>query len=669
MALYDVVSRFTCLNPALGQSAMHVNRQQFVLCSLFLGGLTAMAAPRSMAAPRAPLPDRPGQETFARKTTDPPVASHGALGQDLFLSIDHRDLAGVKSLLKQGADPNARNGLEFTPLDVAGGSHQTEVMEALLEAGAKPEAPSPYGTPLTFAAMSANVQGANLLLSRGVNVNVVRADGASILMLTARTGSVEIVRELLKHKADVNLQDLDGATALIYAAREGHPQVGRLLLAAGAAVDGMDRHRRTPLMYAAMTGESDFVRLLLKQGANPNARDSKGQTALLLAAAYGDSPQVIRALLDGGADAKAVDAAGHTAVALAAARGYRESALLLGKSMPSSAASNRRRDPRSAVQISLTLLQSSMKQFNQMTACLSCHQEGLGRIATASARDLGFRLDPAVQRMQEERIDGAMNALKPLHLQALQDPAVMKQVPLIEINEVVTGDTWLLAGMAAQKQPTSQGAEAMTLVLARQQLPDGHWGFSSPRVPMQSSPFTFTALSVRALTAYGPKADASEINERIQKAKIWLQTAPAQTSEDRAFRLLGLRWAGAGDDAVQQAADAVRADQRSDGGWSQLPTLHSDAYATGQALYALHFAGGLAVTDPVYRRGVQFLLRTQDEDGSWFVNKRATPLNNYFDAGFPHGESQYASFNGTCWATLALLQTLNRPQQVSRSTP
>jgi hypothetical protein len=39
------------------------------------------------------------------------------------------------------------------------------------------------------------------------------------------------------------------------------------------------------------------------------------------------------------------------------------------------------------------------------------------------------------------------------------------------------------------------------------------------------------------------------------------------------------------------------------------------------------------------------------------VNKRAFPANNYFDAGFPHGESQYASFNGTCWATMALLET------------
>ena len=99
----------------------------------------------------------------------------------------------------------------------------------------------------------------------------------------------------------------------------------------------------------------------------------------------------------------------------------------------------------------------------------------------------------------------------------------------------------------------------------------------------------------------------------------------------------------------------LRASQRPDGGWAPSASLPSDAYATGQALYALNQAGEIPVTDLVYRRGTAFLLRTQDDDGSWFVSKRAMPLNNYFDTGFPHGQSQFSSFNGTCWATMALL--------------
>jgi mannose-6-phosphate isomerase-like protein (cupin superfamily) len=68
-------------------------------------------------------------------------------------------------------------------------------------------------------------------------------------------------------------------------------------------------------------------------------------------------------------------------------------------------------------------------------------------------------------------------------------------------------------------------------------------------------------------------------------------------------------------------------------------------------LYALHLGGSVPVTSDAYRRGVRYLLRTQDEDGSWLVTKRAIPANTYLDGGFPHGESQYSSYNATCWAT------------------
>src|SRR5262249_42374837 len=200
---------------------------------------------------------------------------------------------------------------------------------------------------------------------------------------------------------------------------------------------------------------------------------------------------------------------------------------------------------------------------------------------------------------------------------------------LVELDEISTSYTWFLAGMAAHKQPANEATGAMTMVLARQQHPEGAWQFALPRVPMQSSFFTFTALAIRALRAYAPKASAGEVAERIGRAKAWLLKTPPQTSEDRASRLLGLKWAGATEEEIRQAADALRADQRKDGGWAQLADMQSDAYATGLALYALHTAGGVSRTDPLYQQGVQFLLRTQEEDGSWFVTKRANPVNNY----------------------------------------
>jgi hypothetical protein len=96
------------------------------------------------------------------------------------------------------------------------------------------------------------------------------------------------------------------------------------------------------------------------------------------------------------------------------------------------------------------------------------------------------------------------------------------------------------------------------------------------------------------------------------------------------------------------------ADQRTDGGWAQLPTLSSDAYATGQALVALRESGAITANDPAYKRGAQFLLDTQFADGSWYVKTRALPIQPYFETGFPFGHDQFISAAATNWATQAL---------------
>jgi ankyrin repeat protein len=585
------------------------------------------------------------------------------------MAINRGDHAGVQALLKRGADPNARNALEFTPLVFAAATGQVPVVEMLLHAGAKLNAPSPFGTSLTFAALGGSAPVMKLLLARGADVNAHRADGISVLMMASRYPDAAIIGELLRRKAAVNAKDNDGATALIYAAREGHLDVARALLGGGAAVDAADSHGWTALSYAAVNGHADLVKVLLEKGANVNARDTKRRTPLILATTYGDYPAVIQALTAGGADLQATDAQGRTAAALALARGRAESAQMLRATAAAAtvaAGGASSLVPDTAIRASLTTLQRSMQAFSKNTGCISCHQDGLGRMATGEALARGIAIDPAVARAQMERIRGALTELRPLHQQALKDPAAMKNLPLIEIGELTPGYAFMLAGVVAHKEPANEAITATTMVLARQQFPDGHWQFSFPRVPMQSSFFTVTALAVQALQTYAPKERAAEAAERSRRARGWLLKTPAQSGEDRAFRLLGLKWAGASVEERRKAIDELLAAQRPDGGWSQMAAMPSDAYATGEALYALRVAGELPVTDPVYQRGTQFLLRTQEEDGSWFVAKRAMPANNYFDAEFPHGESQYASFNATCWAAMALMQSVDRPRRAAR---
>jgi hypothetical protein len=104
--------------------------------------------------------------------------------------------------------------------------------------------------------------------------------------------------------------------------------------------------------------------------------------------------------------------------------------------------------------------------------------------------------------------------------------------------------------------------------------------------------------------------------------------------------------------------------QREDGGWAQTPDLVSDAYATGQALFALHELG-VPAKDASYRHGVQYLLQTQADDGSWFVKSRVAKIQPYFNTSFPYCDDQWISASATGWAAMALSYA-SGPQQVAR---
>jgi hypothetical protein len=86
--------------------------------------------------------------------------------------------------------------------------------------------------------------------------------------------------------------------------------------------------------------------------------------------------------------------------------------------------------------------------------------------------------------------------------------------------------------------------------------------------------------------------------------------------------------------------------------------MESDAYATGSALAALRRAAGMSRTDPVYERGLRWLLAHQLGDGSWHVRTRSEPIQSYYESGFPHGEDQFISITAIGWAATALALAL-----------
>jgi ankyrin repeat protein len=86
---------------------------------------------------------------------------------------------------------------------------------------------------------------------------------------------------------------------------------------------------------------------------------------------------------------------------------------------------------------------------------------------------------------------------------------------------------------------------------------------------------------------------------------------------------------------------------------------------------ALHEAGALQISDPAWQKGLQFLLSTQDDPGSWHVPTRMlspAPVSPpYLESGFPYAHDQFLSTDATCWAAMAL--TLSLPKAAPASRP
>jgi hypothetical protein len=94
--------------------------------------------------------------------------------------------------------------------------------------------------------------------------------------------------------------------------------------------------------------------------------------------------------------------------------------------------------------------------------------------------------------------------------------------------------------------------------------------------------------------------------------------------------------------------------------------MSSDAYATGQTLYALFESGMIAPLDPVYQKGIRYLLKSQNETGAWIVQTRAYAIQPFVNSDFPpYDENQFISAAASNWAVMALLIALpDKPTSV-----
>ena len=233
----------------------------------------------------------------------------GKLDAPLMGAIEKQDATSAELLLQAGANPKATgtinwavtvNGMRggkmsVSPLYFAATENRLPMVRLLLKYHADPNDLRTEGQSMLFhILMETNILDA--LLEAGAKADVSRPDGWTLLAAAVDRRNVTAVRLLLKFKADPNHSQMQGRSILFSALSDTN--ILAALLDAGASVDPVtkDESNLTPLCVAARDNNTAAVKLLLEHGANPNVRTANGATPLHLAT-YGPADREVFELL------------------------------------------------------------------------------------------------------------------------------------------------------------------------------------------------------------------------------------------------------------------------------------------------------------------------------------------------------------------------------------
>ena len=200
----------------------------------------------------------------------------------LILMVSYGSRDAVRRLLRQGVDPNGRDGSNReTALIVAAQLGNHPIVCELLEHGAKTELATRYSssTALHLAASAGHHLVVGELIKAGAAVGKVNKGGENALTHTALS--------LLTQAPNSSSVRDPGA---------GYMKVITLLVRAGANINQpLDDRRYTLLHMLVEAGLSQHIRSMLEEGADPGAKTASGLTVIDLARQKGDR-QVLLAL-------------------------------------------------------------------------------------------------------------------------------------------------------------------------------------------------------------------------------------------------------------------------------------------------------------------------------------------------------------------------------------
>lgn len=301
---------------------------------------------------------------------------------------------------------------------------------------------------------------------------------------------------------------------------------------------------------------------------------------------------------------------------------------------------------KSAIEKSIPLIEKASAGSARERKCFTCHNQAMSVFVLDEAKKRGFAIDEANFQLQIEHTAAHLKR----GLKKYQAGKGQGGGP-----DTASYALWTLE--LADYKP-DEITTAVTGYLLKRNKDKEHWIRNSTRPPSMSSDTNTNYFVIRALNTFGTKEQRSWIEARIKAAQQWLIDLKPNSTEEQVFQLRTLLYLDTEESILKAAIKKLIQTQNADGGWSQLPTMKSDAYATGTVLVALLRSEKVAANHPAITQGIKYLIESQQPDGSWHVVSRAKPFQTYFETGYPHEKDQFISVTAGSWATAALLLTL-----------
>ncbi len=292
----------------------------------------------------------------------------------------------------------------------------------------------------------------------------------------------------------------------------------------------------------------------------------------------------------------------------------------------------------------LAFLTKDAVAWREKYNCVSCHHAGLVVWSMFEAKTRGHAVDETVLEELTEWIAESGDGKT-----SLKRPAATPKA----LN---TKALWFALALGADPKPdevSQKGLKRLLATVKEDQTANGSWSaWPETRPPIfGDSHETMTALATLAVLPAAAAGDDSAKAARDQGLR-WLSDAKSDDDpQSLAIRLILWRRLGRPAEEWEPLVRRITERQNTDGGWSQAKGMNSDAWATGQALYALAH-GGIQPNEPAIARAQAFLIKTQREDGSWPMTSR--PLK-------PGGEGAKNLVPivgaGTAWGVLGLVRS------------